>query len=149
MDVMTVLHAADLLGRPAAALDQLFLDADAGTVPVGPMRGTALLLTGTPASRAFAWVTRRTSWQGKEFDPETRRLKNLLTPFGVHAISADVRGDMSLLDGRPCIVLDYSATSKVAHWIRDEIREVAPGLYLGMVFWGGRRLPLRFTLATG
>ena len=34
----------------------------------------------------------------------------------------------SWLDSKECIVLDYSETSLVAHWIRDEIRQIAPGL---------------------
>jgi hypothetical protein len=42
-------------------------------------------------------------------------------------------------------VLDYSRTSLVAHWIRDEIREVAGRTYLGQVFVRGRKL-LHFTL---
>jgi len=37
-------------------------------------------------------------------------------------------------------VLDYSDTSLLAHWIRDEIREIAPNLYLGKVYWGKHRL---------
>jgi hypothetical protein len=36
-------------------------------------------------------------------------------------------------------VLDYSQTSIVAQWIRDEIREVSPGLYLGLVYWGKQK----------
>jgi hypothetical protein len=40
------------------------------------------------------------------------------------------------VDGRECIVLDYSKSWLVARWIRDEIREVAPGQYLGVVFVG-------------
>lgn len=35
----------------------------------------------------------------------------------------------------------------MAHWIRDEIRLVSPGLYLGLVFWERERI-LDFTLAT-
>ena len=41
-----------------------------------------------------------------------------------------------LVDQRETIVLDYSKTSVLAHYIRDEIREVAPNLYLGIVYWG-------------
>jgi hypothetical protein len=37
-------------------------------------------------------------------------------------------------------VLDYSKTSLVAHYIRDEIREVSPGVYLGLVYWGQKKL---------
>lgn len=44
------------------------------------------------------------------------------------------------MDGSECIDLDYSKTSFVARWIRDEIREVSPGLFLGIVFWSKRRV---------
>jgi len=37
-------------------------------------------------------------------------------------------------------VLDYSDTSILAQWIRDEIREIEPGLYLGKVYWNKSRL---------
>jgi hypothetical protein len=37
------------------------------------------------------------------------------------------------------------STSLIAHWVRDEIREVAPGLYLGFLFWDHDRL-LNFAL---
>ena len=42
-------------------------------------------------------------------------------------------------DNKQCIVLDYPRTSTVAHWIRDEIRNVAPRLYLGFAYWGKTR----------
>jgi hypothetical protein len=35
---------------------------------------------------------------------------------------------------------DYSETSLLARCVRDEIREVADGLYLGRVFWKRRRI---------
>jgi hypothetical protein len=46
----------------------------------------------------------------------------------------------SWLDGKDCIVLDYSETSLLAQWIRDEIRQIEPGLYLGKVYWNKKRL---------
>jgi hypothetical protein len=36
--------------------------------------------------------------------------------------------------------LDYSDTSIIAQWIRDEIRQIEPGLYLGKVYWEKKRL---------
>lgn len=51
----------------------------------------------------------------------------------------------SWFDGKECIVLDYSYTSLIAHWVRDEIRLVAPGTYLGIVFWERDKL-INFTL---
>ena len=128
-------------------LDELFTNAPAGDIPSGKGRGQALMGTGTIAARPLLATTRLLAWQGKVFDPATHSLRNLITPFGVKAITADVYVDASLLDGRPCVVLDYSKTSRVAGWVRDEIREIGPGLYLGLVYAGSRRLPIRFSLA--
>jgi hypothetical protein len=80
------------------------------------------------------------AWQGKVFDPEKGVLRNKITPFGLNAILAKVYKGESWLDGKECIVLDYSETSLLAHWIRDEIREVAPRTYLGKVYWSKKRL---------
>ena len=41
------------------------------------------------------------------------------------------------MDNKDCIVLDYSETSLLAHWIRDEIREVAPR-FISAKFIGAR-----------
>lgn len=45
--------------------------------------------------------------------------------------------ESSLLDGQPCLALDYGADDCDAFWggllgMRDELREVSPGLYLGL-----------------
>ena len=74
------------------------------------------------------------------FDAKTGQLKNRIGPFGLNAIIAKVYKAASWLDGKECIVLDYSQTSLVAHWIRDEIRLIGPGLYLGKVYWDKARL---------
>jgi hypothetical protein len=55
-------------------------------------------------------------------------------------------GRRSWLDNKECIILDYSETSLVGHWVRDEMRLVAPGLYLGKVYWGKKPLPVHFAL---
>ena len=56
------------------------------------------------------------------------------------AIVAKVYKTPSWLDNKECIVLDYAETSLVAHYIRDEIRLIGPGFYLGKVYWGKDRL---------
>ena len=61
-------------------------------------------------------------------------------PFGLNAIIAKVYKAPSWLDQKECIVLDYSDTSLVAHWIRDEMRMIQPKLYLGKVYWDKTRL---------
>ena len=76
-------------------------------------------------------------WRGKVVNARKGRLKNLLSALAIPAIAAAVYEQNSWFDGKPCIVLDYSKTSIVAHLVRDEIREIAPGVYLGLVFLGG------------
>jgi hypothetical protein len=112
---------------------------EAGTVtgiPDGRGRGTVLLGTGGPLGRAVAAFAHALLWRGKIVDSRQGRLQNLLGPSGVPAVAAAVYQGPSWHDGRPCIVLDYSRTSWVARMVRDEIREVAPGLFLGLVFLG-------------
>ena len=141
----TATASAALLASSPDELDARFAAAPAGPIPDGVGQGTAIVKPGTRLARPLAaWM--RTGWQGKTFDAAAGRLENRITPFGVHAIAAAVREDASWVDGRPCIVLDYSDTSRTARWIRDEIREVEPGVYLGVVFLGRRRLPIRFAL---
>ena len=81
---------------------------------------------GTTYSPAIAKFVSTFAWQGKVFDPEKGVLRNRILPFGLNAIIAKVYKGDSWLDGKECIVLDYSDTSLVAQWIRDEIREIAP-----------------------
>jgi hypothetical protein len=141
-----MLTARDLPSMRGKQLDALFANASAGEIPVGKGRGQALMATGTFAARALLTITRLLAWQGKVFDGPSHTLRNLISPFGFKAITADVYVDASLLDGRPCIVLDYSKTSRVAGFVRDEIRQVGPGLYVGLVYARTRRLPIRFSL---
>jgi hypothetical protein len=116
-----------------------------GAVPHGRGRGTVLLGTGGVLARCAAAAAYAVAWRGKVVDARAGRLKNLLTPLAVPAIAAAVYPAPSWHDGDPCIVLDYSRTSLVARMIRDEIREVAPDLFLGLVFVG-RRHVLDFAL---
>ena len=135
----------DLVARTRRELGELFRSAPAGPIPDGRGRGTVLLGTGGPLARAAAAVTYALLWRGKIIDPASGTLKNLMGPFALRAIVARVRPEDSWYDGEPCIVLDYSRTSFVARAIRDEIREVSPGVYLGLVFLG-RRHVLDFAL---
>jgi hypothetical protein len=73
-------------------------------------------------------------------------LINKVTPLSLSFIVAKVYRGPSWLDGKQAIVIDYSKTSFVAARIRDEIREVEPGLYLGKVWWGRTRV-LDFALS--
>jgi hypothetical protein len=65
---------------------------------------------------------------------------NRIGPFGTRAIRGAVYPDRSWVDGKNCIVIDYSTTSIAARGVRDEIRLVAPRLYLGVVWLWRRRV---------
>lgn len=121
-------------------LDALFTGADAGPIPDGEAVGTAIVAPGTVFTPVIGKLINVFAWQGKAFDSQKGLLRNRILPFGINAIIARVYVGKSLLDGKDCIVLDYSDTSLVAQWIRDEVRAIAPGVYLGKVYWDDNRL---------
>src|SRR5512144_900594 len=139
-----------LLEMSQAELDELFRASPAGDIPRGEGEGTVLVARGETLSEIAAKLAQYFVCQGKVFDPDNGELLNLVSPLGIRAVRAKVYKGDSWFDGAECIVLDYSETSLIAHWIRDEIREVAPGLYLGLVYWDHNRVlnfVLRFSTA--
>jgi hypothetical protein len=131
---------AKLLTMSQSELDALFTKSIVGDIPDGEAEGTAIVAPGTTYSPAVAQFISLFAWQGKVFDAKKGILKNKILPFGLNAIIARVYKGPSWLDGKECIVLDYSDTSFVAQWIRDEIRQIEPKLYLGKVYWDKKRL---------
>lgn len=127
--------ADQLLAMSAQQLDQLFGSSPAGDIPNGEAQGTAIVTSGTAGSKEVAGVINLFGWKGKTFDAAHGTLTNRILAFGVNAIVAQVYKADSWFDGKECIVLDYSKTSLVAEHIRDEIRQISPGMYLGLVYW--------------
>ena len=142
-----VVDVPQLLEMSPDELDSLFRGSAAGAIPVGRTKGTVLVAPGTevawPAKRLIHWL----AWRGKIFNPERGDLLNIVSMFGLKAVRAKVYKAASWLDQAETIVLDYSQTSRIAHKVRDEIREVSPGVYLGLVYWGRNRI-LYFTLTS-
>lgn len=125
-------------------LDDIYLQSPAGNIPSGNTRGTAIV-AGSNRAQTFAKFARMFAWQGKVFDlfPPTHEngiLINKVTPFSMTFIVAKVYKDKSWMDDKETIVIDYAKTSFLAQKIRDEIREVEPGIYLGKVWWGKKRI---------
>lgn len=137
-----------LLDMSQQQLDDLFRASPAGPIPAGDAAGTAIVRPGTDLADVAAQVVNKVAWQGKVFDPSTKTLRNKVTPLGVQEIAAEVYVAPSWFDNQECIVLDYSKTSTVAQAVRDEIREVRPGLYLGIVFIGEHKT-INFALEFG
>jgi len=130
----------EFLAMSGEQLDQIFREHPAGEIPQGEGKGTAIIAPGSDVSDDIARFINLFTWKGKVFDPVKGELRNRILPLGHRAIVARVYKDKSWFDEKECIVLDYSKTSLVAQWIRDEIREVAPGIYLGLVYWGKKKL---------
>ena len=128
---MAPTSANDLLRLDGPRLDALYATGAPSPLPAGRVRGKVLMYPGTwkapHASRLASLV-----WQGKVFRPADNTLTNRV--FGLPALPAVVYPGASWLDGRPASIVDYEHTSFLYRNYRDEIREVAPGLYLGLMY---------------
>lgn len=135
----------DLTKMSQAELDKLYKNSPVGVIPDGDSRGTVVTVGGFQIGEFLASLINLLAWQGKVFERDQEFLLNKLTIFSFHLVKAQVyRGESWLCQGES-IILDYTKTSFVAQKIRDEIREVAPGVYLGNAYWGDQRV-LSFTL---
>jgi hypothetical protein len=134
-----------LLDMNNKTLDWVFRRSEAGPIPNGNMRGTLLAFPGSRIAKPLAAIVYLVGWQGKVVDRRRGFLLNKITPLRLRLIKAKVSYDDSWVDDRECVLLDYSHTSLVAKFVRDEIRLVGPSLYLGVV-WLWRRRIAWFTL---
>ena len=112
-------------------LETLYREADAGAIPTGYAAGKAIYCPCQPLAGLHSRIT-GALWHGKVFDNAEGSLLNQWTGF--RAIKARVTYGPSCLDGKPSILMDYGETSLVWADVRDEVREVAPGLYLGRMY---------------
>lgn len=126
----------------------------------GDTRG-AMLAWRSPRSGPVAWWLRTYGassafpWEGKTFAAEEQEGRgiNRVTFFGKRRwFPFKTRFAASFLDGKPTFQLDYSgpANPPLIRSIVDEIREVAPGLYLGpaaLNFRGRPRAVLFFAVS--
>ena len=132
------------LSKSVEELDEIYSNAEPGDIPNGDTHGTAIL-AGSIFSKFVALLVGLYAWQGKVFDlfcpgGQAGVLVNKITSFSLTFIVAKVYRDKSWLDGKDTIVIDYSTTSFFAKLIRDEIREIEPGVYLGKVWWRKKRI---------
>ena len=138
----------DLTSLSQAGLDDLFRQAPLGEIPDGDAQGTAIVAPGTELEMPILLFARWLAWQGKFVYRAQGYLVNKVGPLGFHLIKAWVYIAPSWFDAQPAIILDYSQTSLVAHKVRDEIREVSPGTFLGVVYYGTQKT-INFVLQFG
>ena len=103
----------------------------------------AMLAWRTPSSGPLAWMLSKFgessifAWKGKSFKAEAEDKGegiNRVSLFGKRRwFRFGTRFDASFVDGQPTFVLDYSGPHNppLIRSIVDEVREVAPKLYLG------------------
>ena len=120
-----------LLGMAPEQLESAYRHGIIAVIPEGRIRGTALLAPGTRRARMLSRGA-RLLWQGKVFEHGQNTAVNRF--FGVRVIRGQVYQGQSWLDGQPALILDYSQTSRIYADYRDEIRQVGPGLYLGLMY---------------
>jgi hypothetical protein len=143
-------HTLDSLA--ALDVDALGRIYDGGTVPAGIAaldghpRGRMLSVRGLDAGtphellRAFA-AARAFPWGGKSFastGATAGKGINRVHLGGRHQLFPfETRLAPSVVDGRPCVVLDYDLPDNpgLIRKIHDEVREVSPGLFLGPAMW--------------
>ncbi len=130
--------ADDLLALSPSQLEALYRGGRAAGIPDGRVRGTVLTAPGTGRSRLLSRGA-RVLWQGKNVDAGNGRAVNRF--LGLPIVAGQLYLGTSLLDGAPSLVLDYRETSLVYRRYRDEIREIAPGLYLGRMMDVSRPQP--------
>jgi hypothetical protein len=140
-----VAYTPESLARMSASeLRAVFASSPAGAAPVGFAPGVALQ---NPGSRRTATTARAAGlvWKGKEFRSDGTLVNHLIA--GAKALPADVYVAPSRFDGQPALVFDY-VKSKLWPRVRDEVREVSPGVYLGIMYKNGAELnpPMFFTL---
>ncbi|NEN95833.1 MAG: hypothetical protein F6K50_09935 [Moorea sp. SIO3I7] len=131
---------ADLQKLSPAELDQLYQRSPMGDIPNGEGKGTVLFLTSLPTGNICSGLVKLLAWQGKVFYRDQGFLLNRVSLFSIQMIKAKVDPGESWFTQGEATILDYSKTSFVAQKIRDEIREVSPGLYLGQTYWDTTRV---------
>lgn len=124
--------AETLMRMDAAALEALYLAAEPGPIPDGEAVGVANSNPGTGWGN-FSSGFFGALWQGKKFNRADGTLTNR-TSVGTTG-SAKVYLAASRLDGKPAIIIDYAKSDNLlARGVRDEVRMIAPGLYLGIAY---------------
>jgi hypothetical protein len=111
-------------------LEQLYTRAELVTLPTGCTRGRVLYLADTRLAR-FKARAFNLAWKGKCFEPDGQFINRWP---GFTALSSHAEPGASWYDGRPSLVMEYAPGTPLFANLHDEIREVAPGLYLGRLY---------------
>lgn len=138
--------AEQLLHFSECELVQIYKCGVPGMPPCGYTPGKMIFQPGSAITVPTGRLIGATFWQGKMFPGDGTMVNRM---FGLPAIKAAVTSGESFVDGKPSAIFDYHDTSFVWRNYRDEVREVSPGVYLGImhwVGWGGPKVATWFAL---
>ncbi len=109
-------------------LEAIYRQFEGGTMPCGYYKGKAIYCKGRFGSRLRSGLTKLV-WEGKHFECDT-----IVNQWkAVKMLPGKVYRGKSWYDGKPSIILDYRNSSLLWRKVRDEIRQVGPNLYLGIM----------------
>jgi hypothetical protein len=111
-------------------LDRLFEQAPAGEIPLGYARGQVLFMTDARCPKLRARMA-SAAWRGKHFEDGGEFINQWP---GFTALRGKIEPGVSRYDDKPCLVLDYPPDTPLFGNFRDEMREIAPGLYLARLY---------------
>ncbi|MFN4260401.1 MAG: hypothetical protein ACK4RK_13990 [Gemmataceae bacterium] len=121
----------DLRRMSNAQLDCLFTQAPLGSLPVGKVRGHIINLQGRRIP-IVAEVASMVSWRGKQFQPNGCFVNRFTG--GIRAVRSCATIKDSWYDSKPCYSLEYREGTPFFGNVRDEVRELCPGSYLGRAY---------------
>ncbi len=136
-----VFTCSTIAGDPAAALrdttpccwEALFRNGTVACTPHGCVKGTVLYADGKqPRVKARL---QGIAWKGKNFHDDGTFTNRWLG--GVQAVTADTRVEPSWIDGQPCLTMQYAPNAPIFSNVRDEVRQIAPDVWLGRSFDAG------------
>ena len=131
----------------ADELAKVYAGGETVPLPNGDARGIALLFPNSGLSPLLAKIG-GVVWQGKSVDAGAGRLINRVF-FVLRVIPAKIYEGESWFDDGRAIIIDYADTSTSFFYMRDEVRRVADGLFLGRSYYrkGARgKYVLTFTM---
>jgi hypothetical protein len=119
----------DLVRSDRTSLEALYSGGAVTTPPPGFAPGRAIP---DPGSRKTIRKSRTIGilWKGKVFSDG--QMINRLAG-GREAVTASVYVGDSWLDGKPALILDYAGSKRFGD-VRDEMREVSPGVFVGLTY---------------
>jgi hypothetical protein len=129
--VSHVCYTPKMLSKlPECELIRIYKCGTPAPVPKCYTPGLVIFKPGSHITGLTSQVMKCGPWQGKYF-PDCHIMVNKM--FWVPTIKAEIMPGESWLDGGPTMVFDYAETSIVWQQYRDEVREVSPGVILGIM----------------